>query len=326
MPGGGVVSAMLVAQATGEAANRSAPSRDGLPDFQPAQAFQGARRGMAFKMGDQGLGYYPDPFQTLIASVRPQLPERCRTAHLREVELRVDRRAGAGLSLAHSEYGFAVEGVEVEPGQNLKAGEVIVAIEGRLLVGLSAPQMQASFQKRRTHGALLTVGFLQELSELATRDPNIVECWDGRHQRPYYFHRKTGQTGWTPAELQTEGGAGPSVPEATAPGTAAPPIDLSTFLTHGFNAPKESAPKKKRKQPASNEKDESDLAREEKKRWDDWNAGGKGGYTEQFFQKYRNCTSFPTKPKEDKRLKGSVGPGQGMEYMAAWTGSKNSFN
>eukprot|EP00435_Cladocopium_sp_Y103_P055003 s444_g18.t1 len=65
----------------------------------------------------------------------------------------------------------------------------------------------------------------------------------------------------------------------------------------------------------------------ERKRWRNWNEGGRGGYTEQFFDRYKNVRmEEPNKNKYDKRMKGSVGPGSGMEYMARWTGSKNSFN
>jgi len=78
----------------------------------------------------------------------------------------------------------------------------------------------------------------------------------------------------------------------------------------------EPAKKKKKTVEKTNEKDESDLARAEKERWNEWNAGDKGGYTEQFLNRYKNCTSWESKPKKDKRLKGSVGPGNGNEYIA----------
>eukprot|EP00434_Breviolum_minutum_P042196 symbB.v1.2.037543.t1/scaffold5571.1/size28630/6 len=78
---------------------------------------------------------------------------------------------------------------------------------------------------------------------------------------------------------------------------------------------------------AENEDEAERLRIPERKRWRDWNEGGKGGYTEQFFDRYKGTRlEEPNKNKYDKRMKGSVGPGAGMEYMARWTGSKNSFN
>merc|ERR1711972_980554 len=132
------------------------------------------------------------------------------------------------------------------------------------------------------------------------------------HQRVYYFHKKTGKSGWTMEDLLEPASA------SSAPASNQAPIDLANFLSHGFAKPKD-PPKAKRKKAqassAASAKDESDLAREERKRWADWNSGEKGGYTEQFLERYKGCRSNPAKPKEDKRLKGSVGPGQGMEYM-----------
>merc|ERR1712232_713820 len=123
--------------------------------------------GMCFKLGNLGLGYYPDPFQTLIADVRPKLPETWRNCALREEML--NPKLGAGVSLEHSEFGFAVESLEEAPGQQLQPNDVIVAIEGRILAGLSEPQMQASFIKRRANGARLTVASLFDVKEMSTR-------------------------------------------------------------------------------------------------------------------------------------------------------------
>eukprot|EP00930_Biecheleria_cincta_P065018 TRINITY_DN50710_c0_g1_i1.p1 TRINITY_DN50710_c0_g1~~TRINITY_DN50710_c0_g1_i1.p1 ORF type:complete len:329 (-),score=73.01 TRINITY_DN50710_c0_g1_i1:167-1132(-) len=301
--------------------------------FQPAETFQGARPGMAFKLGLLGLGYYLDPLQaqkTLLDEVIPQLPETWRTATFREEQLCVDEAKGCGLDLEHSEFGFAVTEVEAEPGQELQAGEVIVAIEGRILAGLSAPQMQASFVKRQVKGARLHVANLAHVEELSKRDPAIVEMWDNVKQHAYFFHKKTGKSAWTWQELQSESTTASSSSQAGSQGTAqAAPIDLSHFLTHGFAKQKEAPKKKAKNKEAAKDagKDESDFARDERKRWREWNEGGSGGYTEAFFARYKKVQAFPEKPKNnDKRLKGSVGPGNGMEYMARWTGSKNSFN
>lgn len=90
------------------------------------------------------------------------LPENWRDAKFREAKLLVDDAKGCGLGMAHSAFGLVVETVEVTPGQDLQPGEVIVAVEGRSLAGLSAPQMEASFQKRRLQGArLLVASFVQ---------------------------------------------------------------------------------------------------------------------------------------------------------------------
>jgi len=297
--------------------------------YEPAEAFSGARPGMCFKLGHLGLGYYKDTVgeqaDDQLEAVRQQLPETWRAADsLRQERLRVDPEAGAGLSLTRTDFGFAVAGVSDNPGQEVREGDVIVAVEGRLFVGLSAPQMQASFQKRRVNGAKLQVADLAQVEKLSKMDPNIVECWDAQNQRVYYFHKKTAKSGWTQEELQA-----PAAAEKEK--ASGPPIDLASFMSHGFGASKEPAKKRMKKKPDSAipahvGKDESELAKEERERWKAWNDGGQGGYTEQFFEKYKNCQSNPAKPKKDKRLDGSVGPGQGMEYMAKWTGSKNSFN
>mmetsp|Transcript_146 Transcript_146/g.472 ORF Transcript_146/g.472 Transcript_146/m.472 type:complete len:323 (-) Transcript_146:106-1074(-) len=321
-----------------------AAADESLP-FEAASSFEGARPGKAFKLGDLGLGYYVDALaggssstsssgstsgnSAHLEEFRKQLPETWRNCtSLREERLRVDKKAGAGLALERSDFGFAVTGVDAEPGQQVQQGEVIVAVEGRMLHGLSAPQMQASFLKRRVDGARLQVAALAEVEYLSKLDPSVVEYWDAQHQRHYYFHKKTGQSGWTHEELSTSASSSSEGAGNGAAAKAKPPqIDLASFLSHGFAKPKE-PPAKKRKVKAAlvQSGTESDLAREERERWNAWNAGERGGYTEQFLDKYKNCQSNPSKPKETKILKGSVGPGNGMEYMARWTGSKNSFN
>lgn len=314
----------------------------GTGSFEYSPTFQGERPGMVFKLDHLGLGYYKDVKQTLIPQVREQLPERWREVNLREEQLVVHTEFGAGLSLEPSDFGFAVAKVGEKPGQPVAQGDVIVAVEGRLFVGISGDQMQASFLKRRVHGARLTVANLEEVKALASRDPAIIEGWDARHGRAYYFHKKTGKSGWTIEELQQEtvAAAVPQVPqlafqngelkhtETNVPEASQAPIDIAHFMSHGFARPKEEKVKKKQGQPINDQPpkaDESDLARAEKRRWNDWNEGGRGGYTEQFLDRYRNTQAFPAEPKPDKRLKGSVGPGLGMDKFDKWTGSKNSF-
>lgn len=292
--------------------------------FEAADTFLGARRDRVFKLGHLGLGYYVDVAVHLTEGVRQGLPEAWRDSFLREERLVVDPSTGAGLTLERCDFGFLVEAVAAAPGQSIVAGEVVVAVEGRLLAGLSGPQMQASFLKRRADGARLTVASLAEVQRNSLRDPAIVENWDANFQRHWFFDKRTGKSSWVYEELVE---AAKHAVAESAPSTQAP-VDLASFLSHGFvkQPSAEPAKKKKRKVVDANAgKDESDLSRDERARWSEWNEGERGGYTEQFLHKYRNCTSFPAKEKhKDKRLKGSVGPGQGMEYMAKWTGSKNS--
>lgn len=300
--------------------------------FQAAESFQGARPGYVFKVDKHGLGYYLDPVQvnrSIWDDVVSKLPETWRDTPHREEQLRVSQQQSCGLSMSHSDFGFVVDKVEDEPGQKLHKGEAIVAIEGRLLAGLSAPQMQASFQKRRVDGARLYVVDLAKAEELSRRDPNIIEMWDPVKQHNYFFHKKTGKSAWTLEELQpapsTSTSTSASSEKRKADASQAP-IDIAHFMQHGFAKQKEQPKKKAKAKADETDRSESDLAREERARWRNWNEGGTGGYTQQFFDRYKNCRAFDPKPKEDKRLKGSVGPGPGMEYMARWTGSKNSFN
>ncbi|CAE7266617.1 mus-41 [Symbiodinium natans] len=168
--------------------------------FQAAESFQGARPGYVFKVDKHGLGYYLDPVQvnrSIWDDVISKLPETWRETPHREEQLRVSEKQSCGLSMSHSEFGFVVDKVEDEPGQKLQKGEAIVAIEGRLLAGLSAPQMQASFQKRRVDGARLYVVDLAKAEELSKRDPNIIEMYDPIKQHNYFFHKKTGKSAWT---------------------------------------------------------------------------------------------------------------------------------
>lgn len=296
-----------------------------VPAFEAAETFLGARRDRVFKLGHLGLGYYIDVAVQFTEGVRAELPESWRNTSLREERLVVDPSAGAGLTLERCDFGFLVEAVATAPGQAVVAGEAIVAVEGRLLAGLSGPQMQASFLKRRAHGARLTVANSEEAKRNSLRDPAIVENWDANYQRHWFFDKRTGKSSWVYEELLE---AAKDLSKESGAPTAAP-VDLANFLSHGFakQPTAEPAKKKKRKADANAGKDVSDLSRDERARWSEWNEGERGGYTEQFLDKYRNCTSFPKQEKsKDKRLKGSVGPGQGMEYIARWTGSKNSFN
>ncbi|CAE7027920.1 ynaI [Symbiodinium sp. CCMP2592] len=215
------------------------PEASSPETFQAAESFQGARPGYVFKVDKHGLGYYLDPVQvnrSIWDDVVSKLPETWRETPHREEQLRVSEQQSCGLSMSHSDFGFVVDKVEDEPGQKLQKGEAIVAIEGRLLAGLSAPQMQASFQKRRVDGARLYVVDLAKAEELSRRDPNIIEMWDPVKQHNYYFHKKTGKSAWTLEELQpapsTSTSASSEKRKAEAPSQA--PIDIAHFMQHGI--------------------------------------------------------------------------------------------
>lgn len=310
---------------TPSVAQTKAVARTGSAFFEPSAFFIGARPGYVFKLDHLGLGYYVDVTQTLLPKVREQLPEAWRSAPMREERLRVDPTSGSGVALAPCDFGFMVEKVEDEPGQSVEAGDVIVAVEGRMFVGISGDQMKASFLKRRVDGARLAVVKLEEVKALAEHDPSIIEGWDGRNGVKYFFSKRTGLSAWSIEELKRL-----EAPKQVAEEGPKAPVDLSNFLQHGFAKPLESEQVKNRKSKKrvadEPEKDVSDLARDERGRWNDWNDGGRGGYTEAFLHKYKNARAFPEKPKEDKRMKGSFGPGLGMDNFAKWTGSKNSFN
>eukprot|EP00419_Tripos_fusus_P005924 CAMPEP_0172687132 /NCGR_PEP_ID=MMETSP1074-20121228/21450_1 /TAXON_ID=2916 /ORGANISM="Ceratium fusus, Strain PA161109" /LENGTH=91 /DNA_ID=CAMNT_0013506549 /DNA_START=3 /DNA_END=275 /DNA_ORIENTATION=+ len=90
--------------------------------------------------------------------------------------------------------------------------------------------MQASFQKRRIDGARLQVASLAEVKSLATRDPAVIECWDARHQRPYYFHKKTAKVAWTLEELAETQPVAESANQGKSDGSgdgSGAPIDLA---------------------------------------------------------------------------------------------------
>lgn len=297
----------------------------GTPFYEYSPGFTGARPGYVFKLDHLGLGYYLDPLQTLLPKVKEQLPERWRETPMREERLTVDPTSGAGVALEPCDFGFLVTKINEEPGQSLTEGDVIVAVEGRMFVGISGDQMKASFLKRRVNGARLAVVRLEEAKERDALDESIIEGWDARNGCKYYFSKRSGLSAWSIEDLKAK-----EKPKEAAKEEAKAPVDLSHFLQHGFMQPLESEQdrirKKRKKDNGEPEKDESDRARAEKSRWNDWNEGGRGGYTDAFLNKYRNCHAFEGKAKEDKRLKGSVGPGAGMDRFESWTGSKNSFN
>lgn len=75
----------------------------------------------------------------------------------REVRLRV-AESGAGIDLTPSDRGFQVDHVEEFPGQDFSAGEVILAINGHKLSGLSEDEVEETFGAHFGDGAVLMIG------------------------------------------------------------------------------------------------------------------------------------------------------------------------
>jgi len=76
----------------------------------------------------------------------------CRSA------LRVMDGFGAGLELESCDLGYLVTAVAAEPGQNLKAGDAIVAIGGKPLLGCSEDEIEARFGDAFRHGSAMIFG------------------------------------------------------------------------------------------------------------------------------------------------------------------------
>lgn len=81
----------------------------------------------------------------------------------RYLQLNVLAGVGAGLSLRPSSWGMLVEEVDAQPGQpGLVAGDYIVEISGRSLVGLDADATKEAFGRGFGHGASIAVAQLNE--------------------------------------------------------------------------------------------------------------------------------------------------------------------
>ncbi|CAE7231679.1 unnamed protein product [Symbiodinium necroappetens] len=79
-------------------------------------------------------------------------------AECRLVELNVDPDKGAGLDLSEGHYGFVVDAVEAEPGQQLSPGDVLLEIDGvQLWGGLGLERLGEAFGSRFADGARLRV-------------------------------------------------------------------------------------------------------------------------------------------------------------------------
>ncbi|CAE7536607.1 ZBTB8OS [Symbiodinium natans] len=97
---------------------------------------------------------------------------------LRCCKLVAKEGVGAGLEMEATEYGYAVDTILPEPGQEpaLQPGDTIVAIEGQRLLGLSEEDIDQVFGAHFRHGALLLLLSSKELQDAAgTQDMDPAE-------------------------------------------------------------------------------------------------------------------------------------------------------
>lgn len=86
------------------------------------------------------------------------------TQCLRKTILRVCPDVGAGLHLSTCEAGYFVDDVDSEPGQqDLRKGFVIVAIEGKMLLGLDEDELERVFGDKYRDEAVIVSGPYHEL-------------------------------------------------------------------------------------------------------------------------------------------------------------------
>jgi len=74
---------------------------------------------------------------------------------------------GAGLELEACGAGYLVNDCFAEPEQSLRSGDIIVAIERRLLVDLSEDEVEENFGAEFVDGASLVVGTFEELQHFS---------------------------------------------------------------------------------------------------------------------------------------------------------------
>merc|ERR1740116_395293 len=87
---------------------------------------------------------------------------------LRYGRLNVATATGAGLELSLCNFGYHVNMVDAEPGQpDLCAGDVVVAVAGVLLAGLSADEVRQHFADAFCDGVPLIIGRFSELMLLS---------------------------------------------------------------------------------------------------------------------------------------------------------------
>lgn len=89
------------------------------------------------------------------------------TLNLRHGTLRVQAGIGAGVELCVCEAGYLVESVSDIPGQpNLSVGDVIIAIEGRLLFGMEEHEVELRFGEVFADGASVILGIFDEMKQM----------------------------------------------------------------------------------------------------------------------------------------------------------------
>lgn len=92
------------------------------------------------------------------------LEQTSATGFLRRCSLKVDPVAGAGLELSTCDAGYLIEAVDPVPGQaNLRRGFAIVAIGGRLLLGLEPEEVERRFSGAVCDGAEVIAGPAHDL-------------------------------------------------------------------------------------------------------------------------------------------------------------------
>lgn len=90
----------------------------------------------------------------------------------RSVELNLDSESRAGLELTAGDYGYRVDGVDPEPGQQLETGDVIVEIDGVPLWGsLSEDAMDEAFGSRFAARARLLTARVSDVQARAIWRP-----------------------------------------------------------------------------------------------------------------------------------------------------------
>lgn len=82
----------------------------------------------------------------------------------RSVTLRVDPETGAGLEMTAHSYGYHVDQVEDQPGQDLQPGDVLLSVDGEALWGdLSEDELTEAFGREFADGATVLVARAEEV-------------------------------------------------------------------------------------------------------------------------------------------------------------------
>ncbi|CAK9038504.1 unnamed protein product [Durusdinium trenchii] len=126
---------------------------------------------------------------------------------LRTCRLRVERDVGAGLELEACGAGYLVVDC-LAPEQSLRCGDIIVAIERRVLIDLSEEDVEENFGAEFCDGAALVVGTFEELQHFSLRS----------------IRRKASDLAGGRADAPEASPAGPAGPGAT--GCEGPPSKL----------------------------------------------------------------------------------------------------